>query len=344
MATVKLQNGNVVTKGGKISCSCCEVVPIEVPLFIDRIGLNVRDCVWDECGFLDPEREKCDETYYATETTVRVFNVGTDPSGDVETVTKTASRDEFGICNTTTDVDCQINEYEGRLPFGPSCAGLYTSTTTFTNPLTVNPVQAPYYDEELGGFVGYGPCEEASEEYPPYRYRGPNFTYWQDPCFTQPYPTHNSDGTFSEEDYPPRWSFGTTAVNFDLTSNLCYFGFNQTSRKTNIQYRLRHHPTSTCYLKVWLRVSTQAQELVGANPATTGDPDCCKVLVSSGDPVREIIIYEWEASEEECVQGESCDNFIYSPNYELIAGMNEVKTVSVYKYSAIRGYEPPDPS
>lgn len=332
MATVKLQGGKVVTRGGKISCSCCDITPPVVPIFIDRIGLNVRDCIWDTCGFQDEEREKCDKTYYAIKTEVRVFNVGSDPSGDIETTTRTASRDEFGICRTTTDVDCQINEYEGRLPFGPSCAGLNTLTTTFSNQL-INPVQEGYYDEELGGWVGYGPCEEVSEDYPPYRFQGPNFTYWQDPCLTQPYP-----------DSEPRWSFTDTAVNFDLTTNLCYFGFNQDSRKTNIRYRLRHHPTSTCYLKVWLRVSTQAQELVGANPATTGDPDCCKVLVSSGDPVREIITYEWEASEEECVQGQLCDDFIYSPNYELIAGINEVKTVSVYKYSAIRGYEPPDPA
>lgn len=338
MATVKLQNGKVITKDGNVSCSCCEPEPPpepppEIPIFIDRIGLNVRDCVWDTCGLQDPEREKCDRTYYARRVDVSVFNVGSDPSGDIQTVTRVAARDEDLICRTTTDIDCQINEYEGRLPFGPSCAGFSTTTTTFSEPLTVQPVQQAYYDPETESFFGYGPCNEVSDPYPPYRYQGPNFTYWQDPCFTVPYP----------EEYLPRWSFSDAAVNIALASNLCYFGFNATDRKTNIQYRLRHHPTTTCYLKVWLRIRTQAQELVGANPATTGDPDCCKVLVPDGDPTTEITTYEWEAVGGTCNQGTLCGDFIYSPNYELIAEMNEVKTVSVYKYSQIKGYEPPNP-
>jgi hypothetical protein len=297
---------------------CCSQ-PFTTPFSIEYSTSKIRDCSWNKCGFQDPNGEPCDKTYYQTET-----NVFTYQNGSVETTIRNRSLNEDGICITTRDIDCDSFNNLG-------CSGIGTGVTTYSNPVE-NPV-----------------CLDLEGGYAPYRYQGPNFTYWQDPCFTQPYPTHNSDGTFSEEDYPSAWAFTTQSVNFDLTSNICSFGFNEQSIQSNVRYRVGHHTQATCYLKIWLRVSTQKLK-----PVQSPDPfqPCCFNLVADGEPTREYVIYEWVGSGRPCFDEsavkqedgtydfQSCESVIYSPEYELVSGENEVKTVSIHKWSFIPDYEP----
>ena len=316
---------------------CC-TEPFTFAPTLEIRASRTKECEWDTCGFLDPSlgdgpfRIGCDKTYYSTQVTVSNYL-----NGSVETTTRNTFRDEYGLCKTSINVDCvRASDFIG-------CNGLSTSTTTYSNPIT-NPVLTPYYDEELGGFVGYGPCEppETPPPYPPYRYQGGG-SFWQDSCNTIPYPENND----------PSWVFTTAAVNYDLTSNLCAFGFNARAETINLQYRIRHHAQGTCYLKVWIAISTQKYEKVVTDPEVY---PCCESLQAIVPPTRQLVTYEWEGSGRPCYQEiiredgsidfTSCESEIFGTDFEEVtADENEVKTVRIWKWSFVKGYEPnnPDP-
>lgn len=92
------------------------------------------------------------------------------------------------------------------------------------------------------------------------------------------------------------------------------------------KWRLRHAPSGTCYLKVWLREKF--------TPAT-GDPTYTNL-----DP------YIWQGTGNPCVSDPTkhpshSDNMITGPeNTLVIPTTNGTVTVEVLKYSCVEGYEP----
>jgi hypothetical protein len=95
------------------------------------------------------------------------------------------------------------------------------------------------------------------------------------------------------------------------------------------KWRLRHAPTGTCYLKVWLRRKFQ--------PEGGGDP-----TYTSISP------YEWTGSGNPCIAapdlgaGHEDNEIIGEETSEDEPATDGTVTIEIVKYSCISGYTPPD--
>lgn len=91
-----------------------------------------------------------------------------------------------------------------------------------------------------------------------------------------------------------------------------------------IQWRLRHQPTGTCYLKVWLEITTAP---------------------TVGEPIKTTEEYTWNGSGNPCVTdlsvgvNDESNNILGAPN-TLTLSENGTATVAILKYSCLPGYEP----
>lgn len=94
------------------------------------------------------------------------------------------------------------------------------------------------------------------------------------------------------------------------------------------KYRVEHAPSATCYLKVWIKKTTETES------GTTED---------TAPP------YEWRGSGYPCYADESkiytaCENIIYGqPSGTISASRGQSISVSILKYSFLEDYEPNDP-
>ena len=106
--------------------------------------------------------------------------------------------------------------------------------------------------------------------------------------------------------------------------------------ETKVQWRIRHSPTGTCYLKVWLRKTT----------TVTGDP-------TADPPVEDEVTtddsetYEWEGTGNPCIDNpddgaSATSNDIIDEDDHAIDPPDENGSISIeiLKYSCLRGYEP----
>lgn len=106
-----------------------------------------------------------------------------------------------------------------------------------------------------------------------------------------------------------------------------------TKTETKIKWRITHHPTGTCYLKVWIRRLFHP----------TDDNDDL-----SADTTTDLT-YEWIPTTNPCIDDPSQifladDNLVYGDaNDEGVPESNATVSFSVLKYSCVRGYEPDDP-
>lgn len=123
-------------------------------------------------------------------------------------------------------------------------------------------------------------------------------------------------------DFPATWA-GSCSAFRNLSSDESSF----TARK--FRFRLKHAPTGTCYLKVWLK-KTFSPEGGGAASDEALAP------------------YEWTGSGNPCfVAAEKppthADNLIVSSATTVdVPASDGTTTVSIVKYSCVEGYEPPD--
>ena len=108
-----------------------------------------------------------------------------------------------------------------------------------------------------------------------------------------------------------------------------------TKTETKVKWRIRHSPTGTCYLKVWLRKTT----------TVTGDPD-------ADPPVEDTVTtddsetYQWEGTGNPCI--ENPDDGASDPSNDIVGEENDLDppdengsiTIEILKFSCLRDYEP----
>jgi hypothetical protein len=105
-------------------------------------------------------------------------------------------------------------------------------------------------------------------------------------------------------------------------------------RKRKCKYRLKHSPTGTCYLKVWLRKTT----------TITADPDADPPVEAS--TTHDDSTYEWNGTGNPCFSEhlkayDAAENIIYSEVTEIpVPETKSEVVVSLLKYSCLEGYEP----
>lgn len=97
--------------------------------------------------------------------------------------------------------------------------------------------------------------------------------------------------------------------------------------RQKIKYRFKFNAPGTCYLKVWVRVTTTLYEGEDA-------------------PTYEDVEYEWQGSGTPCLPDKtkpfySDENIVYSEPIEIpVPDIKSSISVSLLKYSYIKGYEP----
>lgn len=135
-----------------------------------------------------------------------------------------------------------------------------------------------------------------------------------------------------EPEYPawPEWSEATSSGQASrVKSGTC--GLTLTLEKT--KWRLKHAPSGTCYLKVWLRKTF--------TPAATDPP-----TDPLPDPTVTETTYEWTGTGNPCLADptkaiDHADNAITGSETEVGAPEEEgVTTIEILKYSCVEGYEP----
>lgn len=105
--------------------------------------------------------------------------------------------------------------------------------------------------------------------------------------------------------------------------------------ETKVKWRIKHSPTGTCYLKVWLRKTTS----VG------GDPDAIPPIeptVTTDDSET----YEWTGTGNPCIANPN--DGAASPSNDIVGDENTLDppsengsiTVEILKFSCVPGYEP----
>jgi hypothetical protein len=132
-----------------------------------------------------------------------------------------------------------------------------------------------------------------------------------------------------------------------------------------IKYRVEHHASASCYLKVWFRKKIQNWRYEDCDTGFT-DPQpsiecdnwgnisfstgpCSFLWIAEGNPIYEDIgTYEWQGSGYPCYENndkpqDDCVNTIKGEEEngegEIVAGTNQSVTIEI-KYSQVKDYEP----
>ncbi len=106
--------------------------------------------------------------------------------------------------------------------------------------------------------------------------------------------------------------------------------------ETKVKWRVKHAPTGTCYLKVWMRKTTTLFGNPNATPPTEDDI----TVDDDGDP------YEWNGTGNPCI--DTPDDGADSESNKIVGDENELDppdengfvTIEVLKYSCVKNYEP----
>jgi hypothetical protein len=313
MATVKLQNDKVITKNGNISCSCCEF-PITYGPFLNSVSIG-QSCFRDGAGHTDPEylseaflelpeKEQCHpQERYRVKTTVT-----TTAWGSVETNIST-----YGPCasfpnvEATCDTSGNIVGYEEFDCYDFPTVPPASQTITFSEPFV------PFEE----------PCC-SPEELPPF----PEFE------------------TCNEE--PPPLEFGQGRGDFIVYNTPLFPYANNTGLFGTIRWRIEHGPIPTGYLKVWIVIRTQT--VTPDENHIYNFPNQCGPALITGAATEEIETYEWTGSDKLFDISDLCSKIIFSEEKDLgadaeisEAGIGQIKTIDILKYSFTVGYEPNDP-
>lgn len=98
----------------------------------------------------------------------------------------------------------------------------------------------------------------------------------------------------------------------------------------HVRYRIAHSTTTTCYLKVRIKKTTQAYTQQTPNPSNP----CYKIWTAASSPTEEIIEYLWTGSGCESIADPlSCAERIYSTPVELIASSNQSVTITLLDFT-----------
>jgi hypothetical protein len=136
----------------------------------------------------------------------------------------------------------------------------------------------------------------------------------------------------------PGQSRGSYATGFSVASH--DQDSNGNSIKQQMQFRIRHHPTGTCYLKVWFRKTTTVEGDPGADPPVPEE-------VTHDDSTT----YEWTGTGSPCFTdplkpADDPANLIHGDPIEVEApelgtdGRAATVVVSILKFSYLPDYEP----
>jgi hypothetical protein len=257
-------------------------------------------------------------------------------------------RGPFGWTDPNKDT-CDMRRYNIRTTFRTHINGATSIVTDRYSPSLVTSICTP--DPDCITECGCGAatvtttrtysqqfpikvCDPVNQSpYPPYRYIKDGVAY-TDICHTQPYPAL----------LPNQRPTVFSARNFNsLDNNACVNGSEQ---QVNLQYRIDHSPTSTCYLKVWISIRVD-KFLKIPNPRFPSwpVPECCYILSQQAPEFIDGPTYEWIGTGNPCFTDptkpfDACENIIHSQNYELIPDANETLTPFISKYSYVVGYEP----
>jgi hypothetical protein len=246
---------------------------------------------------------------------------------------------ENGCVWEGTEVDEEGDTYE-VFGYGSGCCestiGL-PSTTTLT--ITQDPEPNCTITVTYSGENEQGSC--SPEQLPPY------------PAFTECTPEGEEPPEPPElEEGQGRGLLESTAYKFTNPNNPAI------KSEKRIKYRIAHSPTGTCYFKMWVRKVILQYKWEDCDTGFAGNPprtpawdiDCdenpCTTRWSTdGDPtVEDVETYEWEGNGYPCFEDDTklfsaCENIIYSPEKEIIAGENQEVVIEA-KWSLIKDYEP----
>jgi len=169
--------------------------------------------------------------------------------------------------------------------------------------------------------------------------------------------------TFYPEDYPSYPDFEECDEDDSSITHDAYFFENPhntaITTERRVRFRLRHIPSTTCYLKVWMRKVIQPYKwedcetgFAGDTPRTEPlvvnceDEPCTNRWSTDGEATfGDLTPYEWTGTESSpCIPDDTvsiidCNNVVYSDPIELIAAKNTSVSIQ-YKYSCIPDYEP----
>lgn len=255
---------------------------------------------------------RCSQT--ATSTTTTSWNAECEETVDIDsTVTSSSSYFEILVNGATVQSDC-VNGIDTRVFTSPD--GTYTNTTIYDfgscgcsgNTVTTQTISPEPYE----------PKEELSEPSEPVKVCAEEFGGTSLPEFIDCTPEGEEPETPNLEDGQ---GYNNGAYDFEDEET------GSTSSQI-FKYRVEHAPSATCYLKVWIKRTTETEN------GTTEDTD---------QP------YEWKGSGYPCYADESkiytaCENIIYGqPSGTISASKGSSISVSILKYSFLEDYEPNDP-
>ncbi len=96
------------------------------------------------------------------------------------------------------------------------------------------------------------------------------------------------------------------------------------------KWRLKHQPSGTCYIKVWLQKRFHPE-------GATDD---------SGDTITPLPHYEWNGTGNPCLADptksfdDDANKITSDPNEEDVPSTDGTTTIEILKYSCVKGYEP----
>ncbi len=299
-----------------------------------------RICTLNTCGITSSSGDACEGNDGCN---IKFFKRGIRIINYTNGATSTSIRTRQGYllqCQTVNSFTCQ----EG--PNGATCNGP-VSSTSFT---CEEPLES--FSEKLanGKQTCTGPCPDPLSGYTNYRFGFLN--NFSNACQTIGAPSPNfCDVT----------TFSTSAIKYDMSKERDRMGNFLGYVERKVKCRILHYPTPTCYLRIWLRIRTT--KLIKVFTSVPNQP-CFGWSLQDGETTEEIIdAYEWNGSGRPCFETVidengnlvigagnpifkklGCENVITSGDFELVAGDFELKTIGVYKYSFVAGYEPSNPS
>lgn len=330
-------------------CDCCGEPPCADPV-LEEISVSRESPM---CGVRNPE----DGLYYlvTTETfadfkiETTTYSTAEDGSCESEvvcsggyTITYTPEMNE-GQPGSVTGSQVQTFSYDpetceqvvtcsGAITYSNSSEG-YSATWTETYGADCNPV--------VTGSVTVDGESTPLDSVPPWGagyYGGGTLVY--DPESATPGIEYSSAAptTFENPPFPeyPEWGATTFEPGQAAGGGAERRWDDSTRFEKKFKYRITHAPTGTCYLKVWLRKTTEISADAEAEPPI-------EASITHDDEFEQ---YEWSGTGNPCLTVElaavdSDENKIIGEEAEILTPTeNSEITISILKFSCVEGYEP----
>jgi hypothetical protein len=201
--------------------------------------------------------------------------------------------------------------------------------------------QLPTYDNGVEAYCKSDPCPTVTYSEPTPDVCNPK-TLPEFPAFSSP---------CGGEDVPLLPGQGRSATARDLDAPPAGI-----VDKQLVKYRIRHFPTRTGYLKVWIRQKIQQYQWRSEPPppgsgggssggtggGSNSNPDACKQWYPVGEEtVQSVKEYTWESDEYK--EDPQCQDIILSSQDNFVTTNGKVARLEISKYSYVKGYTPDDP-